>query len=187
MAAMGGAAGAGASAAGQSGILSKVGGMQSGIISAVAQYRQAKQIRKELRERGQIASGEVRKETAQLIGSQRARFAKAGVSAVGTPTEIIASTREKEELRALRTQFSFEAEGKAIKQEAKSALISQMINSTMVMGLGSLKLASSRGGAPQQQQFNPLGFTGTISPHQQSRTGQWRGGGWDTSAVSGIA
>jgi hypothetical protein len=176
--------------AANSGLFSKIGGAPAGMLSAVAQYKQAKRTRKELRIRGRIAAEEVRRETAQLIGAQRARFAKAGVAVEGTPTDVIASTRETEELRALRTQFSFEAEGRAIKQQAKSALISQAINATMIMGLGTLQLSHARGsGAPQQQRFavNPLGFINPSAGMQPSRAGQWRGGGWDTSAASGIA
>ena len=80
----------------------------SGIGAGIAGMAIANQNAKQLRQAGAMAESDSLRESARLLGSQRAAYAKAGVDVgSGTPLDVLASTAEQETLRAMRARYGY--------------------------------------------------------------------------------
>ena len=102
-----------------------IGGILGGIIGII----QAKKDAKTIRQRSKAARAEIQEETANILGAQRARFGKAGVSInVGTPVDVMLKTAEDQKLKELRVDWLADTEAQQLKAKAAASLASSVIN-----------------------------------------------------------
>ena len=72
-----------------------------------------------VKRRATIEEARTRKTGKRLMGTQRAKFAKAGVRVAGTPTEVISQTAADIELEALMIRSNAMQEAAALKAGAR--------------------------------------------------------------------
>ena len=105
------------------------GGGAGGIIGGIIGIIQAKKDAKTIRQRSKAARAEIQEETSAILGAQRARFGKAGVSInVGTPVDVMLKTAEDQKLKELRVDWLADREAQQLKDKATTALVSSVVN-----------------------------------------------------------
>lgn len=121
--------------------LSAASRVGSGITGIVTANRNARA----LEEAGQIAQGESLRESARLLGAQRAAYAKAGVDVgSGTPLDVLAETAEQEALSALRIKYSYDSAAYNERQYGVASLTRELFEgaSTVLTGYNHRKRAN---------------------------------------------
>lgn len=106
------------------------------------------------RQRGQIESDRQRRDAARLASRSRAKIGKSGVTATGSPLEVIADNAEEAEYDALLTQWSsntrasaFTAQGVQDRRSTSNSRIGSYIGAGTTFLTGSAKMFKQIKGA----------------------------------------
>ena len=118
--------------------LAKAGGQLG---TAFGQAGQMEAQAKATKARGRIAEARVRRSGEKLLGTQRAKFAKAGVRVAGTPMEVMAQTAADIELEALMLRSNAAQEAAALRTGARSVRSAGLIQTggTLLEGMRKMK------------------------------------------------
>jgi hypothetical protein len=120
--------------------LSAASSVGSGVTGLVTARRNASA----LEEAGEIIRGESLRESARLLGAQRAAFAKAGVDVgSGTPLDVLAETAEQEALSALRLKYGYDQAAYTERQAGIAALTGGLFEGATTALTGFNKRAST--------------------------------------------
>lgn len=96
----------------------------STVATGVVQQQQAQQNEKTAKQAAAFDESQQRQKARQLLGAQRAAYAKAGVTLAGSPTDVIADTAAQAEIDALAIRWGGQQRAAAYRQQGSDALFS---------------------------------------------------------------
>ena len=114
--------------------------------SAMAKYNAEvkEQEAKTKREAGGIRANQIRERTRKMLSSQRASYAKAGVTTAGSPLTVMMETAEVGEMDALMTAYNAETgAGRSLSEATVQREIGKSAKRAGRMGVGSSLLGGA--------------------------------------------